>query len=351
MPLLPLADAKAIKLELLEQVVREPQKSAGSTQFQTLAETPKEILPLAVGISRSATSGGYAIAIRVQTGSEPARRAGERLRQKAEDAGADVDLAEMEDAMVPAPGAQLAPGHSLLTSRATVLRPGLSIGHASGGIGSLGCFVEKAGEPALVSCSHVLAESGYIDRVAWIHHPGGKPDVNILGGNTRIARLNRDFIEFSTVQSNTVDAALAMLFDPDQVNYENRIVPGLSSPHDGKMLSGVLPFAEIEPRLGARVGKVGRTTGYTEGTLRSVLEFVRVANAKIPGQILRFENAVEVLWDNDQTPFTRAGDSGAAVFLCEDLRVLGLHFASPGKRSFACSFEEVLAVFNASWVA
>jgi hypothetical protein len=257
----------------------------------------------------------------------------------------------VKEARIPASfQAGQSPGHPLLTQRAQKLCVGLSIGHANGGLGTLGFFVEKAGKAALASCSHVIAESGLIERDGLlIHHPG-RPDVAMLGGRTKIARLEDDYVEFTTEKggTNMLDAALAPLLRPDDM-IGNCIPAGLGCVADGKRLRLGPDLAELEARIPLRVGKVGRTTGYSEGTLNAVLDQVRVVNPKFTAPLL-FINVLEVEFDDEARPFTQAGDSGSAVFTLDELLVVGMHFASPGGRSYACPVHAVLGHYGAGWL-
>jgi hypothetical protein len=65
---------------------------------------------------------------------------------------------------------------------------------------------------------------------------------------------------------------------------------------------------------------------------------------------LRFDNLIEVTWEDLRRPFTQPGDSGSLVFDPKTMKAVGLHFAGgeikrDGKRigvSYACDIGAVL---------
>ncbi len=177
-----------------------------------------------------------------------------------------------------------------------------------------------------------------------VHHPG-KPDVDQLSGRTVIATLGRDFSVFSTNDANRFDAAIASL--DDDVDHSGNTLPrGLGCPLEGRVLDTVAETSDILP--GVKVGKIGRSTGYTEGWLTAVdFGTLRVRNPSING-VLTFERSMEIAWEEESRPFTRPGDSGAIVFTLDPLRAIGIHFASPRVGySYACPLKGALDLFRA----
>lgn len=339
-------DVVALKDELIASS-RRPAGWIDGAEFQAVAERPQLAVPVALGITADPDGGpGAALEILIQGHSIGARQAAEQIRDQAEERKMPFVVAEVEEANLPLrQDVEATPGHKMLTGRCDPLHIGASIGHVDGWAGTLGCFVEKGGRIGLLSCSHVLAMSGRPTRDQILIHQPGKPDMQppIFTGSTRVATLQDEYVEFSLNEANLIDAALAFLKRPD--NHLSNVIPGrLGCALGGKRLAAVMDLAEIP--LPLRVAKIGRTTGYTEGTLTSILDRVAVRNREI-GAVISFNQVLSVRWDDKGTPFTKAGDSGALVFSVDGLRPVGLHFASPGGRSYACPLQKVLDVFEA----
>ncbi len=267
-----------------------------------------------------------------------------------------MDFAILEEATQPDRELLVStPGHRRLVRQTERLHMGLSIGHADGFPGTLGCFVQAGPNVALLSCCHILTSAQKeTDIGRWIHQPG-KPDIEPLTPKTHIATLGYDFPEFSRTDSNLFDAAIAPLSSRAISRLEegksNAVPSGLGCPLEGQILKQVISPSELpEFPIQTRVGKIGRTSGYTEGTLTAIrLDPVVVYSRQLKAHIT-FRNVIGIEWDSDGPPFTKPGDSGAVVFTLDPFYALGVHFASVGTRSYACPLQTVLQTFDARMI-
>ena len=349
------ASIEQFRDEMLQQLARRPSQLSRGAQFESAEAKPRTLPPVALGLSGSRETGNT-LAIRVQGTGQAGLREAERVKAEAEKRGIVVDFAAIEEAYIPRKEDLTGlPGHPVLSSTPEQHHLGLSIGHANGGAGTLGCFVSLGDIVALVSCCHVLVPDDHFIGASSltpppirIHQPG-RPELEIPGGHTHIATLRDSYVEFST-EGNRIDAAIAALTHPERCA-GNLLPHGVGCPFEGRFLAGVVDLSDVDAResmLGTRVGKIGRTTGYTEGTLTALSLTPVVVNSRALGARISFEQAIEVSWDVEK-PFTEPGDSGAAVFTTDGLQAVGLHFCSPrkGGRSYACPLYRVLREFRA----
>lgn len=217
----------------------------------------------------------------------PARRpGGGRKRRRAR--GTGTGAAAPGGAPPPAAPAPSAP----LPTPAAVLRPGLDLSHAGGPSGTLGMIArDAAGRRFLLSAAHVLAPG----TAARPGDPVVQPSRD-RGGTVAVAGLNR--------VSRDVDAACAHLLDPSAATSNAPV--GLAQELSGSAF----------PRLGARLRKVGATTGLTEGIVDGlgVFEGLRFALRIVPVQSTGPQRAI-----------SRPGDSGAIWFDPASGAAVGLH--------------------------
>ncbi len=238
------------------------------------------------------------------------------------------------------------------TARERPCRPGVSIGHYQSTAGTLGALVKdrQTGKPMILSNNHVLANGsslrdvrakpgdpilqpgpydggtlndriGVLERYVPLLKSVSESDCPVAStvakGGTRLLNLvKRDYeIRFYKryKTENNVDCALARIDSPDLVN------------------AGILEIGDItgvaDAGPGTVVQKSGRTTGLTNGKIKSV------------GTTLQVEmKDDEKLWFADQVVTDLAsqpGDSGSVV-LDRERKVVGLLFAG----------SEKLTVFN-----
>ena len=132
---------------------------------------------------------------------------------------------------------------------------GLSVGHYKVTAGTLGALVRTRGQAdaCILSNHHVLANEDRAETGDPVLQPGA------LDGGRRmtnaIGKLS-GFVKLSDTRANRVDAAIA------------RLEPGIA--FDPVTLRGLGKLAgrAAEPVMdGARVAKIGRTTGLTEGQI------------------------------------------------------------------------------------
>jgi hypothetical protein len=198
-------------------------------------------------------------------------------------------------------------------------RPGCSVGFhfadsrgPDAGIYMAGTFGavarDKAGALGLLSNNHVLADENRLHEGNPIFQQGLLDGGDPKGKKDRIGEL-RVFHPLTTKGPNTVDCAFAAVSNASDIACE------LLGPI-GKLKSGA-PLAAVH---GAKVEKVGRTTGYTRGDVRDV-----TADVKIQYDIgmLLFKDQIVVL---GTPPFSDAGDSGSLVVDVKTKQPTGLLF-------------------------
>lgn len=226
------------------------------------------------------------------------------------------------------------------------LHIGLSIGTGARGPGTLGAFVSTSEREAVLSASHVLGPNIGLD----VFQPGPESGVGTLGHNI-IGQLNSRS-KPTTIGSNQLDCAVALLADVSHVGNQFPNIETIPDRLVGKRISTAADIEDLGPR--PTVAKLGRTTGYTEGTVTAIDMMDISVNVPEVG-ICRFDNVIEIEWDPAQRPFTLPGDSGSMVFSPETMAGVGLHFAGGriirnGREvgvSYSCSLPVVLKSMNA----
>jgi len=234
------------------------------------------------------------------------------------------------------------------------LEIGLSIGHLDGGAGTLGFFADNEHGEVLVSNSHVIALCGNAQVDTDHVFQPGHPDVRSLSATQRVGKL-RGFVEISKWRENFVDCAFASI-DDSIACIGNIVPPGHGYPNNGRPLMDPGHYWDLE--FNENVAKIGRTTGYTEGRGRTIVDELTVLMPNNKGNA-RFSNLLEVEWLPGRPAFSAGGDSGSLVYGAKSLRPVGLHFASGPIRyddgtqamaSYACSLVQVLDDLNLSWM-
>jgi hypothetical protein len=125
--------------------------------------------------------------------------------------------------------------------------------------------------------------------------------------------------------SNLYDAALAIL-DTGIEHAGNIIPPGLGAVGEGGQI--LEPGSIDDLDANAILAKIGRTTGYSEGIYSAVIDSIAVkADVNNENISITFSNVIEVEWKDENSPFTKPGDSGSLVYTRDQLRAVGLHFA------------------------
>jgi hypothetical protein len=222
-------------------------------------------------------------------------------------------------------------------SRLRPVQPGCSVGFRFAPpnerfrmAGTLGAIVARGGERYLLSNNHVLADEGRLAPGAPIFQPG------LLDGgrvaSDRVATLTR-FVPFRRT-NNSVDAAIARADRAALVT--TRFVAGVT-------LRSARPLAAT---LGLAVHKVGRTTGYTRGTVEDISADVRVG---YDGGEYLFVDQI-VIRGASGAQFSDSGDSGSLIVGRSSGRATGLLFAGSDTDTIANSIELVLAAFGVELV-
>jgi len=251
------------------------------------------------------------------------------------------------------------------------LRPGVSIGLANGSTGTLGAFVRKGGLIYALSNNHVLAMLNQAAPGSAIVQPGAADggtlaqQVATLAEYVPISLLEEAVATAAAASQSTgptgFAAILAALLEflgslfsprtstpppPPPMPQGNRVDAALALPIAGIGVDpnivdlGSPPAGIIEPQLGMKVFKSGRTTGVTEAiiTQLDVTVNVRYGNqsARFAGQIMT-------------TPFSQPGDSGSLA-LDFQRNAVGLLFSGSTQVSVLNPISQVLAAFGAELI-
>lgn len=127
----------------------------------------------------------------------------------------------------------------------------------------------------------------------------------------------------AVIPTNRVDAALARPLDPTMF--------------DPTVLNIGVPTGITPAQIGMRVQKMGRTTGYTEGSVTIINATIDVAYSTLSGmRTARFTGQIMT------TGISQGGDSGALVFAQGSQNVVGLLFAGSGTASIFTPITVVL---------
>ena len=208
---------------------------------------------------------------------------------------------------------------------------GVSCGHSSiNSAGTLGCLVTSNGTNRFILSNwHVLTDGN-----------GAKPGDTILepgrldggGTNPPIARLTAFQPVDFTGLPNRIDAALAEVLNPAEVDPEIDAIGRVASP-------------PMSAELYQSVRKRGRTTLHTIGMVMDCAADVRV---RYGNRIAQFSDQIAVTGVNG--PFSAGGDSGSLVIDAVTRRPVGLLFAGGGNTTFCNHISNVLSPFGVSIV-
>jgi len=218
-------------------------------------------------------------------------------------------------------------------------------------VGTLGFFVrDEDGDAHLVSNNHVIGRLNDADNGDPVVQPGTldltgvelqlMPDLPTLVAQLGIAEVSAVVpLQFRTATgtpNNFVDAAMARLNgrrpdgDIDRLTFGGGIA-GVADPYQ--------QAADGSIEGSARVYKVGRTTGYTEGEV-FMLAAARTVNYR--GKTAHFVGQILVRPTLDNVgPFSNSGDSGSGV-LNDRNEIMGLLFAGSPNVTIVNPIERVL---------
>lgn len=215
------------------------------------------------------------------------------------------------------------------TSRSRPCPGGFSIGHYRVTAGTIGLLLEycegpNKGKAYILSNNHVLADNNVAHVGDHITQPGNA-DKGVVNKDT-IARLYR-WVPINFQGINLVDAALAEV--EEGLNWSKYVVPFVSKIG--------YPDGFTKATLSMDVEKSGRTTGYTQGTIISINETIKV---NYPSGPVVFKNQIRT------TSMSKSGDSGSCLFERGSRKPVGLLFAGGETGSFHNHFGTVLSFLS-----
>lgn len=257
-------------------------------------------------------------------------------------------------------------------------RPGVSISHGAGATGTLGCLVHKGTQIFIMSNNHILANLNQGQPGDLIIQPGladgGNPTDAIAQLNTFIPIRFSIPVAATSVQATGVATPtaselegcaniLAVLFKSMAQNasaisqprpvgaspspqLDNQFDVALASLTDATLADanivdlGSPPHGLIDPVLGLKVIKSGRTSGISEATITQIDVTVDV---RYGDQVARFSNQMIT------TPFSQPGDSGSLV-LDFDRNAVGLLFSGSETISVVTPLRPILNVLGVELV-
>ena len=198
--------------------------------------------------------------------------------------------------------------------------------------GTLGCVVQANGVRYILSCNHVLADCNTLPRGAAISQPsvydGGQPsDV--------IANLSY-FVPLVFGGLSPANAAIAAV--APGVTVDPRILRG-----SGAMEALVAPV--LQPMTGLTVRKSGRTTGDTQGSVRSIGLTVKINFAQ--AGVATVSNLFSVEGTSAAPVFAAPGDSGALVATASANQPVGMVVATGTSGTPATYASSMVAILNA----
>ena len=196
------------------------------------------------------------------------------------------------------------------------------------GVGTLGAFAQdEGGNTVLLSNNHVIAAEN-----------GGEVGDLIFqaqrGRGRAVAKLSA-WVPVTLTEPNRIDIASALL-EADTA-FQNEFLPLRNRPD---------PAGLAAPRVGARVFKVGRTSGLTFGSVTAVA--TRVPGVGYGIGSASFENSFIIEGQGGGT-FSAPGDSGSGIY---DLRgrLVGFLYAGDGTITLACPAGEALSALSLTFM-
>lgn len=187
---------------------------------------------------------------------------------------------------------------------------GLSIGHVGGGVGTMACLVRGLGARSnrllALGSNHALAGANIGRTGEAVVQPA-----SVDGGrdpNERVGVLERVVtIDFGG-NLNYADAATVWVY-PERVRAEESLM------RRGKQRTMKLSDEVVHAEEGQSVGKIGRTTGLTQGRVVSNNAVVRVLYGT---RVAIFADQLLIESVGDARAFAAPGDSGALITTWDD---------------------------------
>jgi hypothetical protein len=204
--------------------------------------------------------------------------------------------------------------------------------------GTLGCLVkDNSGHYYILSNKHVIAENANIGDP--IVQPSLIDNACQIGNNT-VAHLTA-WAPLSTNGTNAIDAAIAEIVE-GQVR------------KDGYIDSvGLISNQVVQPTIGLKVLKVGRTTGLTRGEIVGIGEVTVTYNTSCGSNSTYdalFSQQI-VIKSSSNKAFASNGDSGSLILSDTDTPApVGLLFSGGQDYTYANPINKVLKYFNVSIV-
>lgn len=194
--------------------------------------------------------------------------------------------------------------------------------------GTVAATVTDGDDVFFLSNNHVLARLNQAELGEAIVSPGNL-DAGGCGPSTVVGSLAA-YAPLSFGGSNTIDGALAL------------VEPGVEWSNTAPSY-GTVATTPMDPVIGLKVEKHGRTSGHTRGTITMVGATIDVGYG--PAGTVRFVNQVIV---EDRRPFLRSGDSGSLLVRRGGAEPVGLLFASNvnGTLAVANPIDAVFSLFG-----
>ena len=191
------------------------------------------------------------------------------------------------------------------------------------GVGTLGAFAQADGKAVLLSNNHVIAAENDAEV--------GDVIFQAQRGRGRAVAQLAAWVPITLNAPNRVDVAYATL-DADTA-FQNGFLPLRNRP---------APAGLAAPRVGARVFKVGRTSGLTFGSVTAIA--TRVPSVGYGVGNASFENSLIIEGQGGAT-FSAPGDSGSGIYDMRG-RLVGFLYAGDGTITLACPAGEALSALS-----
>jgi hypothetical protein len=212
------------------------------------------------------------------------------------------------------------------------VRPGCSVGHFQGLVGTLGPIVRKRGTrtPLIMSCSHVIARAGLAKRADAIEQP---PDGDGAVGPHVIGTLTDDFTRLNPFAVNTMDIALAA------------VKPGIEVSNEIVGSAGSTGVSTLRPEDLNNVGSISLTRfGARTGIQAGVLEGM---HASVPLEIPALGPGTVVFGRVGlYRTHSLSGDSGAPIVRMDRGELFGIHIGRIGDFGVFSPIQAVLEEFG-----
>jgi hypothetical protein len=238
------------------------------------------------------------------------------------------------------------------------LQPGSSVAHIHGWAGSLGAFVKfryPKSTPiykGFTSAAHVLGVNNSAERGDYVISPG-RPDIDPPTADYKVGKIG-SYVYLTHYKGqndpeavlNRADIATVELDDETQCPQAN-LVPNPSKPSAEIPITGVLTPDELIARLDEPVYMVGRTSGFSSGSLD--VAGVAAFPVKLPSGKAYLYGELNVVKPMDGKDFSAPGDSGSLVYT-KDGKAAGFLVAGSPTRSFFHAAHSCLKAVNAQLV-